>query len=35
VRQLLKMGAQVPIRSLIVGVVDRVTLDVAVSGQRA
>lgn len=25
VRQLLKMGAQVPIRSLIVGIVDRVT----------
>lgn len=30
VRQLLKMGAQVPIRSLIVGIVDRVTLHEAV-----
>lgn len=29
VRQLLKMGAQVPIRSLIVGVVDRVTYHAA------
>ena len=27
VRQLLKLGTQVPIRSLIVGIVDRVTVD--------
>jgi microcompartment protein CcmK/EutM len=26
IRQLLKMGSQVPIRSLIVGIVDRVTV---------
>ena len=29
VRQLLKLGAQVPIRSLIVGIVDKVTLETA------
>lgn len=35
VRQLLKMGPQVPIRSLIVGIVDKVTLDgSAVGGAR-
>mgnify|MGYP000915982142 FL=1 len=34
VRQLLKMGAQVPIRSLIVGIVDRVTREAAAAGGR-
>lgn len=32
VRQLLKLGQQVPIRSLIVGIVDKVTLEPIASG---
>jgi ethanolamine utilization protein EutN len=35
VRQLLKLGPQVPIRSLIVGIVDKVTLDAEALGGGA